>query len=73
MAVDFAGDVKLQATNNLAFALSVFCAFIDIGKRWFVASHSDDGHTIENGVGLSIAASVRGGRGISDQLLRWIA
>jgi hypothetical protein len=30
LAVDFANDVAFQATNDFAFALSVFCMFLKI-------------------------------------------
>ena len=59
LALDFANYVALQAANDFAFALSVFRAFFDIGKCRFVAQHSDDGHAIECGISLSIAASVQ--------------
>lgn len=59
MAVDFTDDVALQAPNYLAFALSVLRTLLDIGERWFVAPHPDDGHAIECCVGLSIAATIQ--------------
>ena len=46
LAVDFADDVAFQASNDLAFALPVFRAFLDICKCRFVASHSYDSNTI---------------------------
>ena len=46
LAVDFADDLAFQASNDLAFALSVFRAFSDICKCRFVASHSNDSNTI---------------------------
>ena len=59
LAVDFANDVAFQATNDFAFALSVFCTFLIISQSWFVASHPDCGHAIMGGVGLSISAWVQ--------------
>ena len=59
LAVDFANDVTFQATIDFAFALSVFCAFLNISQSWFVASHPDNGHAIKGGVGLWISALVQ--------------
>ena len=59
LAIDFADDVAFQTTNNLAFALPVFGAFLDISQCRFVASHSDNGNTIERSTSLSIAAWVQ--------------
>ena len=43
LAVYFANDVALQATNDFAFALSVFCTFLNISQSCFVASDPDNG------------------------------
>ncbi|KMK64638.1 hypothetical protein IMCC21224_13173 [Puniceibacterium sp. IMCC21224] len=59
LAIDFADDVAFQATNNLAFALPVFGAFLDISQCRFMASHSDNGDTIERSIGLAIATPVQ--------------
>ena len=45
--------------DDLTFALSVLCAFLDISKCWFMAPHSDYGNTIERSTSLSIAAWVQ--------------
>jgi hypothetical protein len=58
LAVDFADEVALQASNNLAFTFPILCAFLDISKRRFVAVHPDDGDTVECIVRLSVSASV---------------
>ena len=52
LAVDFANDVGFQATIDFAFALSVFCTFLNISQSWFVASDPDNGQAIKGGVGL---------------------
>ena len=57
--MDFTNDVTFQASYDLTFTVSVFRVFLDVGKCRFVAPHSDDGHTPECSVGLSIAASVQ--------------
>ena len=59
LAVDFANNVAFQATIDFAFALSVFCTFLNISQRWFVSSDSDNGQAIKGGVGLWISASVQ--------------
>ena len=59
LAVDFANDVGFQATIDFAFALSVFCTFLNISQSWFVASDPDNGQAIKGGVGLWISASVQ--------------
>jgi len=59
LAVDFANDVGFQATIDFAFALSVFCTFLNISQSWFVASDPDNGQAIKGGVGLWISALVQ--------------
>lgn len=58
-AIDFTEDVAFKISNDFVVALSVFGAFLDVGKRWFVAAPPDDGYTIECCVGLPIAASIQ--------------
>lgn len=41
MGEDFATDIAFQATNDLTFAFTVFGAFLNVCKCWFMASHSD--------------------------------
>lgn len=59
LTVDFADYVAFQASDDLAFALSVFRALLDVGKRWFVAPHPDDCHAIECCVGLPVATTIQ--------------
>ena len=59
LAVDFANDVAFQATNDFAFALSVFCTFLNISQSCFVASDPDNDQAIKGGVGLWISALVQ--------------
>ena len=59
LAVDFANDVAFQAAIDFAFALSVFCTFLNISQSWFVASDPDNGQAIKGGVGLWISALVQ--------------
>ena len=49
--MDFPDDVAFQTSNDLIFALSIFCAFFNIGERWFVVSHPEDGDMVWRCVG----------------------
>jgi hypothetical protein len=59
LAVDFADDVAFQTANDFTLTLPIFCAFLDISERWFVASHPDDGDAVQGCIGLPVSASVQ--------------
>jgi hypothetical protein len=43
---DFANDVSLETADNLTVALPLLFTFADIGKRWWIVSHPNDGDAI---------------------------
>jgi hypothetical protein len=43
---DFANDVSLETADNLTVALPLLFMFADIGKRWWMVSHPNDGDAI---------------------------
>lgn len=59
MGEDFPDNVAFQASYDLACVLSLLSTFADIGKCRRVASHSDDGDTVESSIGLTITATIK--------------
>ena len=59
MPVDFTNDVSLQASNDLALALSVSSSFGHASPCRLVIAHADDGYPIEGRIGLAIATAVQ--------------
>lgn len=56
-----AGGFGCRAADrpSIAFALSVFRAFFDIGNSLFLPSNSDNRHAIECGISPPIAATLK--------------
>tara|TARA_R110002020_G_scaffold471832_1_gene699268 strand:+ start:9540 stop:9854 length:315 start_codon:yes stop_codon:yes gene_type:complete len=46
-------------TNDLTFTLPIVCAFLDIGERWRMASHDNDGDTEWGWVGPPVSTPVQ--------------
>ena len=54
---DLAGDVTLEAADDLAFGESFSGAAFDVGAGEWVVAHADDRDDVEGAVGCSVAAS----------------
>src|ERR1700751_939986 len=57
IGVDFAGDVALQAADDLAFVEAFVGPSFDVGAGGFVVTHADDGDDVERAVGLSVSTT----------------
>jgi hypothetical protein len=57
VGVDLAGDVALEAADDLAFAEAFGGAAGDVVAGGLVVSHPDDGDDVEGAVGGAVAAS----------------
>ena len=55
--VELAGDVALEAADDLAFGESFVGPAFYVGAGGFVVSQSHDGDDVEGAVGLSVAAA----------------
>ena len=55
--VDLAGDVALEAADDLAFGQALGGAAFDVGAGGLVVAHPDDGDDVEGAVGGSVAAA----------------
>jgi hypothetical protein len=55
---DFAGDVALQAPDNLSVAFSLFFALADVGNGVRVVSHSNDSYPVEGDICLPVATPI---------------
>src|SRR5665647_968288 len=56
--VDLAGDVAFEAAHDLAFALALAGAAVNVGPGRLVVAHADEDDAVECGVGLAVAAPV---------------
>src|SRR6266496_1561519 len=56
--VDLAADVAFEAALDLAFALALAGAAVDVGPGRLVVAHADEDDAVECGVGLAVAAPV---------------
>ena len=56
--VDLAGDVAFEAADDLALALALAGAPLDVGLGRLVVAHADEDDPVERRVGLAVAASV---------------
>lgn len=54
---DLAGDVALEATDDLAFAEAFGGAALDVGAGGCVVAHADDGDDIEGAAGGAVTAA----------------
>ena len=52
--VDLAGDVAFEAAHDLAFALALAGAAVDVGPGRLVVAHADEDDAVERGVGLAV-------------------
>ena len=59
MAINLAYDVALEAAHDLAPCFSFCGSSGDIGFRFFVVSHADDGNRVERCIRLAVAASIQ--------------
>lgn len=57
-AVDLAGDVALEAADDLGLGQALGGAPLDVGAGGCVVAHADQHDAIEGGVGLAVAAAV---------------
>jgi hypothetical protein len=57
VGVDLAGDVALEAADDLAFAEAFDGSSLQAVTGELVVAHADDGHDVEGAVGGSIAAA----------------
>src|SRR5271169_1761183 len=58
VAVDLAGDVTLQAADDLFLRQALFTAPLDVGPRRGVGAHPGDHDPPQGMVGLAVAAGV---------------
>ena len=58
VAKDLAGDVALEAADDLGLALSLCGAAPDVVERGLVPPHADDDHAVKGSIRLSVASSV---------------
>src|SRR5712692_5356306 len=65
--VDLAGDVALQAADDLALGLALAGAPRDVLSGRLVPAHADEDDAVEGGVGLAVAAAVEP---VADRLAR---
>jgi hypothetical protein len=56
--VELAGDVALQAANDLGLRLALAGAFLGIRPRPVVPAQPPDGQQIEGAVGVAVAAAI---------------
>ena len=56
--VDLAGEVALEAPDDLSLGQPLFGSSFDVGDGRCVPSHSDDDRPVERCIGLAVAAAV---------------
>ena len=56
---DFAGDVALETTSDLAVGLALRSTSSDVGLGGFVVAHSGESHDVEGRVELAVPVSVQ--------------
>ena len=55
---DLSNNEALEASDNLGLALSLGGTPLDVVEGGLVNAHAHDDHTVEGGIGLSVAAAV---------------
>ena len=63
-AVDLAGDVALEAADDLGLGDALGGASLDVGAGAWVAAQAAEDDAVEGGVGLAVAAAVEPVRGL---------